>query len=104
MDHRSIFFIWKVSKKSFDISKVSDNLMTIFIAAAAAVVVEENQNAIWSMFNSIWIDLFVDYYNMELTTWILSRLISLLLLLVVLQHLSASPRHQSFNKDDQGLS
>ncbi len=33
----------KVSKKSFDISKVSDNLMTIFIAAV--VVVEENQIA-----------------------------------------------------------
>jgi len=42
--------------------------MTISIAASSFIAVasaaEENQNAIQSMFNSICIDLFTDYYNM----------------------------------------
>jgi hypothetical protein len=41
--------------------------MTIFIAASSFIAAaEENQNAIRSMSNSTWENLFTDYYNMEL--------------------------------------
>jgi len=41
--------------------------MTIFIAASSfiAIAEEENQNAIRSMFNSTWENLFTDYYNRD---------------------------------------
>ena len=51
--------------------KIFDNLMTIFLATASftwAAATKGIQNAIRRISHSIWINLFVNYYDIELIT------------------------------------
>ena len=80
--------------------------MIIFFAVSfTAAVAEEKQNPIRSMINSIWVNLFVDYYVMELLTTNTEPFGIVFFLLLVLPHLTASPRQSFFiYEDDRGLS